>query len=137
TLGIPKEVHDGEKRVATTPEVATQLTQLGYTVAVERGAGEAANFSDDAYRKAGATIVDTAEALWATSDVILKVRAPESHPAGGQHEIDWLRKGQVLICFLWPAQNPDTMKKLSELGATAMSMDAVPRISRAQKMDAL
>jgi len=137
TLGIPKEVHDGEKRVATTPEVASQLTQLGYTVAVERGAGEAANFSDDAYRKAGATIVDTAPALWATSDVILKVRAPEPHPASGQHEIDWLRKGQVLICFLWPAQNPDTLKKLSDLGATAIAMDAVPRISRAQKMDAL
>ena len=137
TLGIPKEIHDGEKRVATTPEVATQLTQLGYTVAVERGAGEAANFSDEAYRKAGATIVDSAQALWATSDVVLKVRAPEVHPGTGHHEIDWLRKGQVLICFLWPAQNPDTLKKLSALGATAMAMDAVPRISRAQKMDAL
>lgn len=137
TLGIPKEIHDGEKRVATTPEVATQLTQLGYTVAVERGAGDAANFSDDAYRKAGATIAGTAEALWATSDVILKVRAPEVHRGTGQHEIDWLRRGQVLICFLWPAQNPDTLKKLSEIGATAMAMDAVPRISRAQTMDAL
>ena len=137
TIGIPKEVHDGEKRVATTPEVATQLTQLGYTVAVERGAGDGANFSDDAYRKAGATNVDTAQALWATSDVILKVRAPEMHTAAGHHEIDWLRRGQVLICFLWPAQNADTLKKLSDLGATAISMDAVPRISRAQKMDAL
>src|SRR5215475_12524883 len=121
TLGIPKEVHEGEKRVATTPEVATQLTQLGYAVAVERGAGKLANFSDDAYRKAGATVIESAQELWATSDVVLKVRAPERHPQTGHHEIDYLRKGQVLVCFLWPAQNPDTLKKISEIGATAIA----------------
>ena len=136
-IGIPKEIHDGEMRVATTPEVATQLQKLGFTIAVEAGAGAAANFNDESYKAAGATIVRDTKELWSSSDIILKVRAPETNPATGQNEIDLLRSGQVLISFLWPAQNPDMLKTLSAKGVTTLAMDMVPRISRAQKMDAL
>jgi NAD(P) transhydrogenase subunit alpha len=136
-IGVPKEIHDGEMRVATTPEVAAQLQKLGFTVAVEAGAGVGANFSDDAYRAAGCTIANEAKSLWASADIILKVRAPELHHGFGVDEVDYLRQGQVLISFLWPAQNPDLLKRLSEKGVTTLAMDMVPRISRAQKMDAL
>ena len=136
-LGIPKEIHDGEMRVATTPEVATQLQKLGFTIAVEAGAGAGANFNDESYQAAGATIVSDTKALWSSSDIILKVRAPETNPASGQNEVDLLRSGQVLISFLWPAQNPELLKTLAAKGVTTLAMDMVPRISRAQKMDAL
>ena len=136
-IGVPKEVHSGEKRVATTPTVAAQLAKLGFSVAVEAGAGAAASFSDAAYAQAGATVVAGPEALWAESDVILKVRAPERHPELGRDEAELLRPGQVLISFLWPAQNPELLERLAARGATALSMDAIPRISRAQKLDAL
>ena len=136
-IGIPKEIHDGEMRVATTPDVVAQLQKLGFTVAVEVGAGAAANFNDESYQAAGATIISHTRELWSSSDIILKVRAPESNPATGQHEIDLLHSGQVLISFLWPAQNPELLKRLAEKGVTTLAMDSVPRISRAQKMDAL
>jgi NAD(P) transhydrogenase subunit alpha len=136
-IGVPKEVHDGENRVATTPEVATQLQSLGFAVSVESGAGSAADFSDDAYRHAGATIVADTRALWSSSDIILKVRGPEAHPGLGVHEADLLRAGQTLICFLWPGQNPDLLQRLAGLGVNALAVDSIPRISRAQKMDAL
>jgi NAD(P) transhydrogenase subunit alpha len=129
-IGVPKEIHTGEQRVATTPDVAAQLIKLGFDVAVETGAGSAANYSDSSYEDAGCELV-AAEGIWSNCDLILKVRAPE----GG--EADTLRPDQTLICFLWPAQNPDLLKQLTDSGATAMSMDSVPRISRAQKMDAL
>ncbi len=130
-IGVPKEIHAGERRVATTPEVVTQLKKLGFDVTVEAGAGSAANYSDAAYRDAGAEIVANADAVWSGADIVLKVRAPE------QGETDKLRSGQTLISFLWPAQNPQLLKSLCDLGVTAMAMDSIPRISRAQKMDAL
>jgi len=130
-IGVPKEIHTGEQRVATTPDVARQLIKLGFDVAVEANAGAAANYSDSSYEDAGCELVAAARDIWSNSDLILKVRAPE----GG--EADTLRPDQTLICFLWPAQNPDLLKQLTDSGATAMSMDMVPRISRAQKMDAL
>jgi NAD(P) transhydrogenase subunit alpha len=136
-IGVPREVHEGERRVATTPEVATQLQALGYTVAVETGAGLGANFDDEAYRQAGATIVPSPRDLWTSSDIILKVRGPEHHPDLGLDEVDLLRPGQTLVAFLWPAQHSELLQRLAALGATALSMDSVPRISRAQKMDAL
>ena len=129
-IGVPKEIHTGEQRVATTPDVAAQLIKLGFDVAVEAGAGSAANYSDSSYKDASCELV-AADGIWSNCDLILKVRAPE----GG--EADTLRPDQTLICFLWPAQNPDLLKQLTDSGATAMSMDSVPRISRAQKMDAL
>jgi H+-translocating NAD(P) transhydrogenase subunit alpha len=136
-IGIPKEVHPGEKRVAATPETVEQLIKLGYAVAIETGAGEAAQFSGDAYCEAGAEILPDARALWAQSDIVLKVRAPEAHPRLGVHEAELLRDGATLISFIWPAQNPALIDRLRARKATVIAMDAVPRISRAQKLDAL
>ena len=130
-IGVPREIYAGERRVATTPDVATQLIKLGFSVAIETGAGAAASYSDAAYTEAGCEIIGSSEALWQNSDLILKVRAPETV------EAVLLREGQTLISFLWPAQNPALLKQLTESGATVMAMDSVPRISRAQKMDAL
>ncbi|SVD90728.1 uncharacterized protein METZ01_LOCUS443582, partial [marine metagenome] len=135
-VGIPREVHVGEKRVATTPEVASQLIKLGFEVAIESGAGTAANFSDSAYKEAGVTVVG-AKAVWDDGDIILKVRAPEYNSDLNTDEVSLLHEGQIIITFLWPAQNPDLLKQLSEKKVTAISMDSVPRISRAQKLDAL
>lgn len=136
-IGVPKEIHEGEMRVATTPAVAADLQKLGFTVAVESGAGANASFDDEAYRKAGVTVLADARELWSTSDIVLKVRPPERHPALGEDEIDLAHSGQVLICFLWPGQNPEMLKRLAAKGVTTLAMDSIPRISRAQKMDAL
>ncbi len=130
-IGVPKEVFEGERRVATTPDVATQLIKLGFDVAVESGAGDTSSYSDDAYRSAGCEVIATAGELWSKADLVLKVRAPD------EAEASRLRKGQALISFLWPAQNPELLQKLTDSGATVMAMDSVPRISRAQKVDAL
>ena len=136
-IGVPKEIHSGEKRVATTPEVAEKLQKLGFTVAVEKGAGDAANFSDDAYREVGVEMVEDAKSLWSSSDIILKVRAPETHPELAIDEVERLREGGNLISFIWPGQNPDLMNRLAARKATVLAMDSVPRVSRAQKLDAL
>ena len=136
-IGIPKEVHAGEKRVATTPEVAKQLIKLGYEVAIEAGAGSAAHFSDASYIEAGVTVVKNAKEIWSECDIILKVRGPELNPDLNTEEVDLLKENQIYISFLWPAQNPELLKKLAEKKVTAIAMDMVPRISRAQKMDAL
>jgi NAD(P) transhydrogenase subunit alpha len=131
TIGVPREVFAGEKRVATVPEVVEKLIKLGFAVTVERGAGDAANFSDDAYRAAGARIADGPAALWAGSDLVFKVRAPVAD------EIPLIKPGTTLVSFVWPAQNPELMQQLAARGLTVLAMDSVPRISRAQKMDAL
>ena len=130
-VGIPTEIYANEKRVATTPEVTGWLQKLGFTVAIEAGAGEKANFSDQAYRDAGAEVINDTDKLWASSDIILKVRAPEPS------EIAYLSSGKTLISFVWPAQNEALLKQLAATGASVLAMDSVPRISRAQKMDAL
>ena len=136
-IGIPKEIHNGEKRVATTPDVAKQLIKLGFEVLVESGAGEGSSLSDAAYTEAGVTVVEGPKAVWDDSDIILKVRSLEFNSSLNSEEVDLLREKQVIITFLAPAQNPDLLKKLAEKKVTALSMDSVPRISRAQKMDAL
>jgi NAD(P) transhydrogenase subunit alpha len=136
-IGIPKEVHAGEKRVATTPDVAKQLIKLGFEVAIEAGAGSAANYSDASYVEAGVTVITSTKEVWTESDIILKVRGPELNPDLNTEEVDLLKENQVLISFLWPAQNPELLKKLADKKVIAMAMDMIPRISRAQKMDAL
>ncbi len=136
-IGIPKEVHAGEKRVATTPDVAKQLQKLGFSVAIESGAGAAANFSDSAYSEAGVEVISDTRQLWADSDIILKVRGPQMHDVLGIDEQELLHKGQTLISFLWPAQNKEMLDSLAARGITAIAMDSIPRISRAQKLDAL
>ena len=130
-IGVPKESHPGERRVATTPDVASKLQKLGYEVVVEKDAGSEASFSDEAYKEAGCSIAGSAADIWSGSDIILKVRPPEAGEAGG------LKDSQTLISFLYPAQNPELLEKLTRSGGTALAMDSVPRISRAQKMDAL
>ncbi len=136
-IGIPKEIHLNEQRVAATPDSVKWLRKLGFEVMVEAGAGAAADFPDQAYLEQGAEIVEETKSLWERSDIILKVRAPEEHPTLGLHEADLLQEGMTLISFLWPAQNPDLLESLSQRKVTALSMDSVPRISRAQKLDAL
>lgn len=130
-IGSPIEVFAGEKRVALTPQSAAALKKLGYECIVESGAGEGARFSDAAYAEAGVTVVPTAADLWAQADVVAKVRPPEAA------EVEMARPGQILIGFLYPAQNAELLDALKTKGVTALAMDMVPRISRAQKMDAL
>jgi H+-translocating NAD(P) transhydrogenase subunit alpha len=131
-IGIPKETAAGEKRVATVPEIVEKLIKLGFKVQVQSGAGDAANFADDTYRAAGAAIVDSAANLWASSDIVFKVRGPAAD------EVGLMREGGMLISFIWPAQNPELMKQLAAKKATVLAIDSLPRqLSRAQKMDAL
>jgi NAD(P) transhydrogenase subunit alpha len=114
------------------PEVVQKLIKLGFSVAVEAGAGNEANVSDDAYRAAGATVIEGAPQLWAASDIVFKVRAPTSD------EVALMREGSTLISFIWPAQNPELMQLLAAKNVTVLAIDALPRmLSRAQKMDAL
>jgi H+-translocating NAD(P) transhydrogenase subunit alpha len=131
-IGVPKETAAGEKRVATVPDVVEKLVKLGFAVAVESGAGDAANFADDTYRAVGAQIVPSAAELWGQSDIVFKVRPPSLQ------EVGLMREGGTLIGFIWPAQNSDLMQQLAAKKATVLAIDALPRqLSRAQKMDAL
>ena len=131
-IGVPKETAAGEKRVATVPDVVEKLVKLGFSVAVQSGAGDAANFADDTYRAAGAELVGSAAELWAKSNIVFKVRAPNTD------EVSLMREGGTLIGFIWPAQNPELMQRLAAKKATVLAIDALPRqLSRAQKMDAL
>ena len=131
SIGVPREVFPGEKRVATVPEVVEKLVKQGFRVTVEQGAGEGAQISDDAYRAAGAEVVADRAALWSAADMIFKVRAPDDA------EVALLREGGTLVSFVWPAQNPELLQRLAARKATVLAMDSVPRISRAQKLDAL
>ena len=130
-IGAPKEVFAGEKRVALTPQSAAVLKKLGYECIVESGAGELARFSDAAYAEAGVTVVPSAADLWAEADVVAKVRPPEIA------EVELTHPGQIVISFVYPAQNSELLEALKARDVTALAMDMVPRISRAQKMDAL
>ena len=136
-IGVPREVWPGEYRVAASPANVKRLQKLGFSVQVETGAGLAASFDDDSYRTAGAQIVDGAAAIWEQSDIVIKVRAPMPHPDLGTHEADLLREGGTLISFIWPGQEEELVQKLASRRATVLAMDCVPRISRAQKLDAL
>lgn len=130
-IGTPKEVSAGEARVAMTPDSALLLQKLGYECVVESGAGVAAGFADALYREAGVEVVKTAAALWKAADIITKVRPPNAT------EAKRLTDGKLLISFFYPAQNTEQMELLAGKGASVIAMDMVPRISRAQKMDAL
>ncbi len=130
-IGAPREILDGERRVALTPASAGLLGKLGYSSIVEAGAGAAAGFSDAAYAAAGVEVVTDASALWGRADVVVKVRPPEPS------EVELTREGQTLISFIYPAQSAELLEALRARGVTVLAMDMVPRISRAQKMDAL
>ena len=128
-IGVPKETKFKENRVAITPIIVKDLIKQGFTVQVETGAGVNSFFSDDSYKEAGATLTDKNSVY--TADVVLKVNAPQPE------EVALMKKGAVLISFMWAATNPELVQACEKAGISAFSMDAVPRISRAQKMDAL
>ncbi|WP_120635941.1 Re/Si-specific NAD(P)(+) transhydrogenase subunit alpha [Ruegeria sp. EL01] len=130
-IGTPKEILDGENRVAMTPDSAVQLQKLGYDCAIEKGAGQAAGFSDATYEAVGVEIVKTAASLWKSADIVAKVRIPT------EAEMKRLTKGKTLISFFNPAGNEEGMELAKSKGANVIAMEMVPRISRAQKMDAL
>lgn len=128
-IGIPKERSANESRVAATPKTVEQLIRLGFSVTIEQGAGKPASFDDDSYVNAGATLTDRQQ-VW-QADIVLKVNAP------GEDDIALMREGSTLVSFIWPAQHPELLDKLAARKVTVMAMDAVPRISRAQSLDAL
>lgn len=132
TVGAPRETFPNEARVALTPQNVVLLLKKGFgKVIVERGAGVRADFLDEAYEKAGATLVDGAAPVWQQADIVLKVRGPSAT------EVDKMHEGQTIISFLQPAQNKDLVEKIAARKATSFAMDMVPRISRAQVFDAL
>ncbi|MDJ0780221.1 MAG: Re/Si-specific NAD(P)(+) transhydrogenase subunit alpha [Gammaproteobacteria bacterium] len=136
-IGIPAEIHSAEKRVAASPEMVEKLIKAGFEVRIEAGAGDGASFTDEVFASSGAKIVDDTASVWGESDLVIKVRPPEQNEQLGQHEIDLLKEGAHLISFVWPAQNEDLLQRLTKKNATALAMDSIPRISRAQKLDAL
>ena len=136
-IGIPKEIEPGERRVAAVPATVKRFVKLGVEVLVETGAGTGASVSDGDFKEAGAQIVPDAATLWREAGLVLKVRGPARHPGTGRHESELLRDGGKLISFVWPAQHPELLESLARRKATVLAMDAVPRITRAQKLDAL
>ncbi len=130
-VGVARDAAAGERRVALVPDAARRLENAGMELLVERGAGAAASFPDAAYEEAGARLVADASTLHAEAELVARVQKP------GDAEIALLREGQALVAFLAPLVNPDLVQRIAERGATAFSMDAIPRISRAQTMDAL
>lgn len=138
-IGIPKEILERERRVSALPENVATYVKMGFEVLVQATAGKGTFRSDDDYRKAGATIVDDAEELFSRSDVILKVKQPYLNRQVGKHEADMIPEGKTLITFIHPAtpSNHDMVKKLRDRRITALTMDSIPRTSRAQSMDCL
>lgn len=130
-VGIPKELLASELRVAATPKTVARLRKQGFEVLIEKGAGVRSNYSDQEYEQAGAALIDSAEALYASAQIVLKVQPFTDS------EIELLKEGTVSLSYLWPAQNQELLKKLADKKINAIAMDAVPRISRAQKLDVL
>jgi H+-translocating NAD(P) transhydrogenase subunit alpha len=136
-VGVPRESGAGERRVALIPDSIRQIRAAGPEVLVESGAGAGAYVSDPAFQAAGATIVKDTAALWSESDAILKIQPPLTHPVLMRHEAELLREGSVLVCMLRPLGNLDVVRMLLARRVSSFSMDAVPRTTRAQRMDAL
>lgn len=130
-VGIPFELSPDELRVAATPKTVQRLQKQGFEVFIQKGAGNKANYSDEVFQQAGATIVPSAEEIYGQSDIVLKVQPPT------EAEIGQMKEGLVLLSYLWPAQNQELLQKLADQKVNAVAMDAIPRISRAQKMDVL
>src|SRR5947207_4229112 len=128
TIGIPKEIHPGEKRVAATPQTILKLKKLGFDVVVESGAGHGVNAANSEYREAGAVVIDDTKELWAASDIVMKVRPPEENKDLHVHEADLLNEGATLVGFIWPAQHKELLNRLAARKATVFAMDCVPRI---------
>ncbi|WP_373701860.1 NAD(P) transhydrogenase subunit alpha [Porphyromonas loveana] len=138
-IGIPKEIMHGENRVSATPETVAKFVADGFKVLFEKGAGEGAQYHDEEYAKAGATLVDGAKAVYDGAEVILKVKEPLFNEQLGKHEVELMRQGQYLITFIHPASpvNHDMVRNLAKQGVISLTLDGIPRISRAQNLDAL
>src|SRR5688500_19737319 len=136
-LAVPRECRPGERRVAVTPDNVSRLIKMGFAVAVEHDAGAAASFGNDNYVAAGAEVMADTRALWQAGDIVLKVQPPSVHPVLNVHEADLIREGGTLISFLYPGKHKEIIDRLAARRATAIAVDQIPRITRAQKMDAL
>ncbi len=135
-IAVPKEFAQDESRVALVPESVTKLKKLGYEVRVQSGAGESAGFLDAAYAEHGADVVGAAAELYGSADILLKVQRPAQHP-DGKHELEMVRRGALWIGFFYPLTSPETVRRAAECGVDVIAMDAIPRITKAQRMDAL
>ena len=138
-IGVPKEIMQGECRVSATPETVALMVKDGLTVLVEHSAGEGSHYHDEQYVEAGAQMVSDVAEIFARADVILKVKEPQFNREKNLHEVDMMREGQYLITFLHPASpaNHDMVRNLAAKGVISLTLDGIPRITRAQKMDAL
>lgn len=136
-IAVPKEIMSGENRVAIVPEVASKLIKKGFEVHLEKGAGLNAGFLDEKYQNVGVKIVASLEELYSTADIILKVQRPIEHLGIGKHELELMKRGTLLISFFYSLHYPEVAKKSAELGINVISMDAIPRTTLAQRMDAL
>ncbi len=138
-IGVPKEILEREHRVAALPDEVASYVSMGFEVLVEAGAGEGALHTDAEYAASGATVVPGAADIFGRADVILKVKQPHFNITEGKHEAEMLREGSIIVTFLHPAapDNHDIIRTLRDRGVTALTMDGIPRISRAQGMDAL
>jgi NAD(P) transhydrogenase subunit alpha len=136
-IAIPKEILSGENRVSIVPDVASKLIKKGFTINVEKDAGLKAGFTDEQYSGAGAKIITSLEELYDNADVVLKVQRPLEHPEKGKHELELMKEGTVLIALLYSLHYPQLAKECAAAGINVISMDAIPRTTLAQKMDAL
>ena len=134
---VPKEIIPGENRVALVPDVAAKLIKKGFEIRVEKDAGYNAGFTNERYEQAGVKIVDNLKELYASAEIVLKVQCPGEHPVEKKHELELMKKGTLLITFLYSLHYPELAKKAAELGINVISMDAIPRTTIAQRMDAL
>ena len=135
-IGIPAETQTGERRVAATPATVKKLIKMGFEVSIQAGAGTQAQYLDADYSSAGATISESADSIWSDSELVLKVNAPGERQ-DGKHEADLIRENSHIISLLFPAQNEELVARLSKRNVSAIALDQIPRISRAQKMDVL
>lgn len=136
-LGVPKEIAEGENRVAISPETASKLVKLGFKVIVEKSAGASAYFTDEEFAAAGCDLLNSSEEIFSNSDIILKVAKPQHNQKTGKHELESLKKGGTVISFLYPLNYKEILDVAVKEGASLISMDFVPRTTLAQKMDAL
>ncbi len=136
-IAVPKEVVQGENRVALSPDTTAKVIKLGYEVCIEKDAGLAAGFQNEQYKSAGAKVFESLTELYAAADVVLKVQKPVNHPSLNKHELELMKKGTLLITFMFALSYPALAKKAAETGINVISMDAIPRITKAQRMDAL
>jgi len=139
TIGVPKEIMKGEARVAVTPETVNKLCREGMEVLLETGAGVNSHYYDEQYEEAGAKLLSYPDEIYERADLILKVKEPLFNENVGKHEVNMMHEGQVLITFIHPASpvNHEMVKKMALAGVTGLTLDGIPRISRAQNMDAL